>query len=295
MNRIKIKDCPICGHSSFIEVFKCKDNTVSGELFQLVDCANCKFRFTNPRPADEHLSDYYKSDTYISHSDTNEGLTNKIYKRVRDFNLKIKYKLVKKFLNISDPILLDVGAGTGYFVNFCNKNGMQADGFEPDADARKVAKNTHGFSLIDNWEKINKKYDVITMWHVLEHVPDLKIQLEKLKQILKPQGVLIIAVPNRESLDEKHYKSDWAAYDVPRHLYHFRKSDLIRLASDFNMKFLDDKPMWFDAPYVSILSEKHKESNLATVKGTIFGTISNVASIFTNQQSSKIYIFRNEK
>ncbi|QCK13638.1 methyltransferase domain-containing protein [Mangrovivirga cuniculi] len=295
MNKIEIKDCPICGHSSFIDIFKCRDNTVSGELFQLVECRDCGFRFTSPRPADEHLGEYYKSDTYISHSDTDEGLTNKVYKRVRDFSLKIKYNLVRKYSKDKNGNLLDVGAGTGYFVNFCNRNGMQAEGFEPDSDARNVAKTTHGITLIDNWEKINKNFDVITMWHVLEHVPDLKNQFERLKAILKLNGILIIAVPNRESFDEKYYKSDWAAYDVPRHLYHFRKNDLIKLASDFNIKFVDDKPMWFDAPYVSILSEKHKKSYMATIKGSIFGMISNLASLFTNQQSSKIYIFRNGK
>ncbi|NMM47000.1 class I SAM-dependent methyltransferase [Marinigracilibium pacificum] len=294
MNKIDIQNCPICGHSSFIEIFECKDNTVTGELFKLKECANCNFRITSPRPEDKDLGKYYKSDQYISHSDSDEGLINKIYKRVRNLNLKIKYNLVKKNTKASDINLLDVGSGTGYFVNYCNNNGIHAEGYEPDNDARNKASELHNIKLYNSWGDIHKTYEVITMWHVLEHVPDLNEEMTRLKNLLTPNGILIIAVPNRESYDEKIYKQEWAAYDVPRHLYHFRKQDIISLAKKYKLSFIEDKPMWFDAPYVSMLSEDHKRSSLPKLKGLTIGTISNLSSIFTKQQSSKIYIFENE-
>ncbi len=298
--------CPLCNHHKFKPFLSCKDYTVSRETFQIVECENCGFHFTNPRPAEEEIGKYYQSEEYISHSGTKKGLVNRIYHLVRNYTLAKKLQLVLKFTTNSQlptANLLDYGCGTGEFLNTCKKAGLQTYGLEPEQKAREFATNNYELN-IQSPEAIkaleNDFFDVVTLWHVLEHIHRLKEFLEDLKRILKGRGVAIIAVPNLTSLDAKNYKEFWAAYDVPRHLYHFSPKDMERLFKEYGFELENVKPMIFDAFYVSMLSEKyknaekkHKENTGKLISAFLKGTKSNVfASDSEKTYSSQIYIFR---
>ena len=223
--------CPICKTQSFEPFVTCKDYTVSVQNFNIVSCNNCNFKFTNPRPEDEKLGEYYKSEDYISHSNTNKGIISKLYKSVRNYTLKKKLNLISKY--VSRGTILDYGCGTGMFLKVCQDAGWKSFGMEPDEGARKIASEM-GLNTFSDKERIQtyigaEKFDIITLWHVLEHVTDLEETLNFFKEKLNQNGALIIAVPNYTSYDAKHYKEYWAAFDVPRHLYHYEIETIQKL------------------------------------------------------------------
>ncbi len=205
------------------------DNAISKESFVIVQCENCSFKFTNPRPDEASIGRYYASEEYISHSNTSSGITNKAYQVVRSITLRQKVALINKFVPQKGRIL-DYGCGTGHFLEACAKNGWQVAGFEPNEVARKQANElTHDKvegSDITKFEP--ESFDMITLWHVLEHIHQLSDTTKKILALLKPQGFILIAVPNADSLDAQKYKESWAAYDVPRHLYHFNQPTMKR-------------------------------------------------------------------
>ena len=286
----KLDECPVCKHSQFTNHLICDDNSVSGESFALVKCNKCSLVFTNPRPEGKALSNYYKSDQYISHTDRANSPINFIYKLVRRYTLSQKTKLITK-LNKGTGSLLDYGCGTGDFIKTANQNGWHAYGYEPDMNARETAEAKNHGKIFNSIESINEPFDIITAWHVIEHVSDLNSTIKNLKKALKPNGHLVIALPNHHSYDAKHYSAHWAGYDVPRHLYHFDSISIKSFASNFKLKLVKTYPMKFDSYYVSMLSEKYKG------KGNILNAIrigfeSNQKAKKTNQYSSLIYIFR---
>jgi len=289
----EIKHCPICDQTEFTHFLDAVDYTVSKDTFSIVSCTNCGFHFTNPIPSIEKIGDFYKSESYISHSSTNKGLINKLYQIVRKRTLKQKVNLVKRVGNGNS--ILDIGAGTGHFLNACKQAGLDTLGLEPDADARKFANDNFGVEL-KSTEQLhsleNESKDVITMWHVLEHVYELRKDVEKITQVLKKDGVLIVAVPNRNSDDAKRYKEFWAAYDLPIHLYHFVPNDIKRLFAMYDMELTEMLPMKFDSYYVSMLSEKYKGGNI--VKAFFNGWRSNMKAK-AGSYSSQIYILRKKQ
>jgi len=285
-----ISNCPVCNETEFIPFIECVDYTVSQDTFTIVECNTCKFHFTNPIPVVEEIGEYYKSESYVSHSSTNKGLINKIYQRVRTYTLKQKVKLISKHSPGKNH--LDIGAGTGHFINATTLSGFNSIGLEPDADARKLATDTHDVNIqsLENLYNLDEKsIDVITMWHVLEHVYDLNKDLVQIEKLLKDDGVMIVAVPNMNSYDAKHYKEHWAAYDLPIHLYHFTPSDINSLFAKFNMEVVEILPMKFDSYYVSMLSEKYKGGNLFSA--FINGFKSNIKAN-SKEYSSQIYIIK---
>ncbi len=292
---LTLNQCPVCRHDSFHHFITCKDYTVSQEDFNIVQCDECGFKFTNPRPADERIGEYYKSEDYVSHSDTNKGIINKLYHTVRKRAIKQKFALVKE--GATANTLLDVGCGTGAFLDYCQQQGWDVLGLEPDADARQVAKEKHGLEAlpIDALATIpDNSRDVITLWHVLEHITTLDASIEHFLRILKPGGKLIVAVPNCSSKDAAIYQQYWAAYDVPIHLYHFTPRDINLLFNRFNMTVEKTLPMKFDAYYVCMLSEKYKGGNM--LKGFWNGWRSNLAaSNTTHTWSSQIYVLKAKK
>lgn len=286
----EIKECPICSHSEFTPFLKAVDYTVSNETFSIVACNNCGFHFTNPIPTIEKIGDYYKSENYISHSSTNKGLINKLYQAVRKRTLKQKVKLVKRLAK--GNTILDIGAGTGHFLNACKTAGLNTLGLEPDTDARQFAKENFGVELqsTDQLHHLkDESKDIITMWHVLEHVYELRKDVEKISAVLKKDGTLIVAVPNRNSDDAKRYREFWAAYDLPIHLYHFVPTDIETLFGQFDMELKEILPMKFDSYYVSMLSEKYKGGNI--VKAFFNGWRSNLKAK-EGSYSSQIYILQ---
>lgn len=268
-----------------------KDFSVSGESFSLLENVEYGILKTTPTPSLEQLPFYYESEDYISHTDGSRTFFEKIYQRVKKYAIQSKVQLISNFA--AKGALLDIGAGTGDFLVAAKKQGWHVLGLEPNKKAKTIAKSK-GIPFGENLKLIpDQSYDVITMWHVLEHVPDLDYQLEQLKRICKPGGIIVIAVPNYKSYDAKHYKEFWAAYDVPRHLWHFSATSIRKMFSEKNIGLLKIKPMWFDSFYVSLLSEKYKSGKMNLVKAFYIGFASNVYGIFKKEFSSHIYVLKN--
>lgn len=287
------EQCPICESKHSSVFMTTKDFSVSGESFSIVTCADCGFYYTNPVPEEDIIGKYYKSDAYVSHSSSKKGLINRVYHLVRWYSLRKKVALIKKLSKGRN--LLDIGAGTGHFLSVASQKGWKVTGLEPDDDARALAKTVNGIDLLplDRLHEMQPgQFDVITMWHVLEHVYHLKRDLEKLVSLLKPNGTLVVAVPNRKSYDARYYKEFWAAYDLPIHLYHFTRPDIQRLMDQFDLELVQTRPMVFDSFYVSMLSEKYKGGNL--VNGILTGLKSNWLAE-DDSYSSQIYILRRKK
>jgi len=286
--------CPVCGSAGISRVFKVKDNTASQEYFEIYHCSNCQVRFTQNAPSEGSIGEYYKSENYISHSDTSKGIINRLYQTVRNISLNQKRKLIEKTTGLQKGNLLDVGSGTGYFAASMKKTGWQVTGLEPDEGARKVAADIHSLKLLPVTELFNlppNSFDAITLWHVLEHVHDVKKYVSAFKKLLNDNGKIFIAVPNYTSYDAKSYGSNWAAYDVPRHLYHFTPQTMQWLMKHQGLKMVDMKPMWFDSFYVSLLSSKYKNGSPNWFGAFWTGLISNLQAMSDAKKcSSVIYI-----
>lgn len=265
MTKSEIPNCPACGHAETKEVLQAKDQLVSKEMFHVWECGNCTLRFTFPVPGESEIGSFYQSEEYVSHSNTSKGLVNKVYQSVRKRTLNAKRKLILKLTGKKSGSILDIGCGTGDFLGKLKESGWTATGIEPDPGARKLAIDNHGLNVQTPetlFDLPESGFDAITMWHVLEHVHRLHDYLEKIHQMLKQDGVFIIAVPNYTSHDAKVYKSGWAAYDVPRHLYHFSPKSMRILVEKFGFQIQGMRRMPFDSFYVSMLSEQHRNGGM---------------------------------
>ncbi len=291
---INYQQCPCCNSTAIQLVLTAKDFTVSHQLFEVWHCNNCTLRFTQNVPPVNEIGPYYQSENYVSHSDTNEGLINRLYHFIRNYTLKTKLKLVQQATDLATGKLLDVGAGTGYFSRTMKAANWEVTALEPDATARRTAMEKDGLELQDTsnlYYLESNQFDVITMWHVLEHVHDLQGYLTKFHEVLKPNGRLIIAVPNYTSYDATHYSENWAAYDVPRHLYHFSPQSIDTLAKLKGFTVKAYKPMWFDSFYVSMLSEQYKNGKRNLLAAVWNGLFSNLKMIGNSKNcSSVIYV-----
>ena len=290
------KQCPACKSAAISKVFTCKDHTVTQQVFEVWKCSSCTLRFTQSVPDASHIAPYYQSADYVSHSDTKKGLVNRVYHLVRNYTLGVKRTLIKKVTGKPTGALLDIGAGTGAFAHTMQKAGWQVTGLEPDEIARANALSNYQLSL-DTLEKLpslpSSSYDVITMWHVLEHVHDLHGYLRIMHNILKADATLVIAVPNYTSYDATVYDNCWAAYDVPRHLYHFSPKSMEVLLQAHGFRLEQMKPMWFDSFYVSMLSEKYRGNHGNIFRAFWNGLISNIKTMSdTKCCSSVIYIIK---
>ena len=294
---ILLDNCPVCSGINLLKKLDCLDHSTSKEKFTIVSCETCDFTFTNPRPKDNSLAEYYKSDMYISHTNNTKGLFNWMYQIVRRYAIGTKLNLLKKTSKNKNH--LDIGCGTGEFLNSCKNAGYNTKGIEPSKLARDQAINNFNLSVSENTNLDpfqENQFDSISMWHVLEHVQSLNKTIEEFNRILSKNGKVIIGVPNHKSWDAKYYREFWAGWDVPIHLWHFSKSSIEKLFLKYNFKLIVKKPMLFDSFYVSILSEEFKTGKKNFVKGIIIGLISNVIGILTKRGcSSTIYVFEKNK
>ena len=296
-----LNNCPICNNSQLFPYSSCMDHTVSRETFQIISCSACGFKFTNPRPNANEIGKYYEAEEYISHSGTNKGLINKLYALVRSYTIKSKVALVSSLTNSlkkETRSLLDIGCGTGDFLNACRQKGWDVTGIEPSEVARKNAKEKFGITPLPQ-EKLfdikEKKFHVITLWHVLEHIYELDKTLQHIQNLLHTNGTLLIAVPNCNSWDAKKYGTHWAAWDVPRHIYHFTENDIQKLFRKYSFRLYKTLPMKFDSYYVSLLSEKYKTGRSNFISGFWNGFVSNLnAEKKEYGFSSQIYILKKE-
>lgn len=270
---------------------KVKDHSVSKEDFELK--YNSEYDLFQTHPIPEHIEKYYQSEDYISHTDSKRSLFEKAYHWVKQYTLSRKEALISSYIKKKGN-LLDIGAGTGDFLAYAKSKKWEVIGIEPNQKAKELAQKK-GVSFVENTEELsNNSFDVITMFHVLEHVTDLDGQLVELKRICKPGGYIVIAVPNFKSYDAKFYKEFWAAYDVPRHLWHFSKTSIAKLFAEKEIKLERVYPMCFDSFYVSLLSEKYKTGKMNFVKAFWVGFKSNIYGMKTREYSSHIYVLKNE-
>ena len=268
------------------------DHSVSGETFELQYDENLDMLLTFPKPNAQQLPKYYESEDYISHTDGKRTLFEKTYQFIKNIALANKLKLINNCAPKKGN-LLDVGAGTGDFLLTAKNNGWNTIGFEPNSKAKEMAQKK-GINFTEKTADLqDNSFDVITMWHVLEHVLDLEIQIKELKRLVKKDGTIIVAVPNFNSFDAKYYNEFWAAFDAPRHLWHFSKTAIEKLFRKENVKLVSIKPMKFDSYYVSLLSEKYKTGKMNFLKAFLVGFHSNWYAKKNKEYSSLIYILKN--
>lgn len=286
--------CPFCKSKKIVHKFSCFDYLVTNEKFGIYECCQCGLMFTNPRPEEDEINNYYKSDDYVVHTENKTNFINSLFLIVREISIRKKYRIIKKY-NVNNRIL-DIGCGTGKFLSFCKSKGMETTGVEPSELAREIAKEKYKLNNIHSPENLNSfpgnHYGIITLWHVLEHVHNIGDYLEKIYFLLVEEGILLIALPNPESYDARYYSNYWAAYDVPRHLYHFKKDVILTVMEKYNFKILNILPMKFDSYYISMLSEKNINGRIKFIKSLFIGMLSNLKAFGKNNYSSLIYIFK---
>ncbi|MEO5683056.1 MAG: class I SAM-dependent methyltransferase [Chitinophagaceae bacterium] len=294
MSTITRNTCPVCSTVNISKQLSAEDYTVSHQQFEIWQCAVCSIRFTQGAPDAASVADFYQSENYISHTDTEKGIINKLYHFVRRTTLRRKLRLIEQTTGIQKGNLLDIGAGTGAFAATMQQAGWTVNGLEPDAGTRQRAADLYALHLQDTaalFALPAAGFDAITMWHVLEHVHELHSYIAQIKLLLKQNGRALIAVPNYTSKDADVYRQYWAAYDVPRHLYHFSPASIKNLLQQHGLQLLDIKPMWFDSFYIAMLSEQYKNGKGNLVKAVWHGMLSNIAALFNKERcSSVIYI-----
>ena len=265
------------------------DHLVSKEKFRLEYLTETDMLVTQPIP--ENLINYYESNNYISHTDEAKTLLEKVYQTVKKIALKRKLELINKYANTSKTIL-DIGCGTGEFLITARKNNWNTLGVEINDEARNKSskKNITTYRFIE--EVKSSQFNIITLWHVLEHLKDLNGTITKISSLLDTEGTLIIAVPNYKSYDANYYKEYWAAYDTPRHLWHFSQKSISTIFENHNLKVVRTLPMYFDSYYVSLLSEKYKTGKSNYLKAFYRGILSNLKAKRTGEYSSLIYVLQ---
>ncbi len=288
--------CPVCNAGSIQSAFSTTDYTVTKQNFSIWKCDSCTLLFTQDIPSQEEIGKYYQSENYISHSDIQKGFINRLYHRVRKTTLAAKMQLVKKETGLQIGNLLDVGCGTGAFLHTMQKNSWKVTGLEPDAGARKIAGSLYDIHPLPSHEIFKlpaHSFNAITAWHVLEHVHQLHEYVEQLKKLLAENGRIFIAVPNYTSFDATLYRSLWAAYDVPRHLFHFSPKSMRTLMEMHGLRVEKLEAMWFDSFYVSMLSEQYKDGKGNIVNAFFNGFFSNIKALSDKEKcSSVIYVIR---
>ena len=299
MKRINHDRCPLCGSSAIEKRFTCKDMFATGEEFDIMECTECKLAFTQNAPDEKEIGRYYESPSYISHSNTSKGIMNRAYHLVRSIMLRRKTGLIEKLTLLKNGKLLDYGAGTGYFARAMQKAGWDVKAIEKSAQARELSEKEFGFTMLPEEALCNmaeREFDVVTMWHVMEHIQDPDRMWKELYRILDDTGIAVLALPNCSSYDAGIYKEHWAAYDVPRHLWHFTPSTIMRWGEKHGFILERQYTMPFDGFYISMLSEKYRGTRMHNIKGLLNGTKGWLKqSKKRSASSSIIYVFRKRR
>ncbi len=293
-----IYNCPVCNSKEQSRFGQSTDYLVSNKIFTLVQCSDCHFVFTSPRPTIKDLPSYYKSDNYISHTDSRKGFIESIYGIVKRHMLSRKALIIRKITNNKRFRILDYGCATGDLLLYLQNKGGICLGYEPDESARNKAKKK-GISVLARDSELlsdhyQNKFDVVTLWHVLEHIPDIQNKLILLSGLLNENGAIIVAVPEYKSYDAQFYGFNWAAWDLPRHLNHFESKTIIMLMEKSGFIFEKKYPLIFDSFYVSMLSEKNKKNGFTGFfRALLIGVFSNLKAFRCSRPySSQIYVFR---
>jgi 2-polyprenyl-3-methyl-5-hydroxy-6-metoxy-1,4-benzoquinol methylase len=284
--------CPWCGSENAQLHLELKDLFLTQEPFKILECKECGLLYTTPRPNKDEIGRYYKSEEYYSHQENKEGFIPKVYEKVKSVNLKNKYGIATEGKEKGKA--LDIGCGVGDFLHTMEQHGWDCTGVEPSEDAKAIAKKRIKGQLLSSEEQENlldNCFDVITMWHVLEHVDDISWQIQQLYRLCKPGGRIIIALPNYKSYDGQYYKAEWAAYDVPRHLNHFNKETLNKILEESGLRHVKTEKLVWDAYYISYMSEKYRKHSIPLLRGAFRGLVSNCKARKTGEWSSLVYVF----
>ena len=285
------KNCPWCGSENAKLHLKLKDEFLTKETFEIYECEHCGLLYTEPRPVKDKIGAYYQSEDYYSHKENKKGFIPKIYEIVKGVNLKAKYKMVTEGMQTGQ--VLDIGCGVGDFLHTMEQNHWETTGIEPSEDAKAIAQKRVKAQIYAP-EKIeqlpDESFDLITMWHVLEHVDDLNTEVHHLHRLLKKGGRLVLALPNYQSFDAQYYKEFWAAYDVPRHLNHFSRNSIHNLFINSGLELKKTEKLVWDAYYISFMSEKYQGHSMALVRGLLRGLQSNIKAKKTGEWSSLVYV-----
>ncbi len=288
--------CPLCSSEKIGLQFSCTDHFVSRKDFAVFKCSSCDFLFTQDYPEEIDIAQYYESDNYISHSDTSAGISNKLYRIARSVMLGKKKNLIINATGLKKGTILDIGSGTGYFAATMKKAGWMTKGIEINEKARNFSRS-HFLLEIDSPDKISaymaNSFDCITLWHVLEHFHDPFKNISDIYRLLKPGAICVIALPNCNSYDAKHFNRFWAAWDVPRHLWHFNPATFRLFSEKAGLSLEKLRSLPLDVFYISMLSEKYKGSGFSFIKGMTKAKWFAFLSFFNKRRSSSIiYILR---
>lgn len=295
MSNLNLNKCPICGSDLITKGIELKDHKISQELFQLASCDDCGQLFTQNPPDELNSGAYYKSERYISHSNSTKGVINYLYHIVRVYMLRKKRKIIAGVS--TSRKLIDIGCGTGYFLNQMHSNGYTTKGVERSPEARRFCIDNFGLDVVSPEylfdDLVQEKFELATMWHVLEHLYDPHKYLKAIHKILKDESYLFVAVPNYKSYDAEYYRQFWAGYDVPRHLWHFDAPTVTNLVEGVGFKLVSLHRLPFDAYYVSLLSESYKGNRFFVFAGLLNGLKSQIVSLFNLKRTSSIlYVFK---
>ena len=273
-------------------LYTVKDHLASEEYFNLYWDKQKKIAWTDLGKVKD-LNRYYESDKYISHQTENKSIINILYSFSRTIMLRYKFKQLIPFVKPLDK-LLDIGCGAGSFLSFMKKKNLNVFGVEKNTTALEICakKKLKVYNSLESLPNIT--FDIISLWHVLEHLPQPEEVIEKTHDLLTSKGVLIVAVPNFSSHDRLHYKNNWAALDVPRHLWHFTPEGLEEMFSKAGFKLLKKSPLWLDVFYISFLSEKYKGNNLAFLTGLLRGSYFTFRSLFSKKYSTISFVFKKQ-
>ena len=285
--------CPLAENKTTLKNYiSVRDYSNTQEKFTIVSCETTNFLFTNPRPIEKEISKYYDFDDYISHTNKKSDFMSRLYYTVRGHSIKRKYKLISKLINSKK--ILDVGSGTGEFLSYMQNKGFETCGVEVAKKARELSIKNHKLLVSESFSNLKKKnFDIITMWHVLEHVYDLDGYMKTIKKLLNDKGILVIAVPNHKCFDQKFYGKYWAGWDAPLHLWHFDKESMQKLAKKYGFRISSIHPLYFDSFYVSLLSSKYKYKSTKIIEAFFVGLYSNLHAKFKSGEfSSLIYVLK---
>jgi 2-polyprenyl-3-methyl-5-hydroxy-6-metoxy-1,4-benzoquinol methylase len=291
-----LNHCPLCDSSESGLFLETEDFFLTREQFAIYQCSRCGFRFTNPRPDSESVKTYYQAKDYLSHNSNRKALIPLAYRFVQQYSIRYKFNIVRKVS--SGTRILDVGSGTGEFLHYCRRKEWSCFGVEPaeivrETSIRNYSLNIESTLFSDRFS--TGTFDCITFWHVLEHIHDLDKTIRKVKSLLKKEGALLIALPNSSSFDARHYKKYWAAYDLPRHLYHFTEQTVQVLSNKYGFHCVGSVPLKLDAFYISILSEKYMKTVFWPISALVSGIRSNLWARKPGYgHSSTIFILKNQ-
>lgn len=285
--------CPVCDSGNISHYLRCRDHFLTGEDFNLEKCSTCGFIFTQDHPGEENSGKYYESDEYASHND-NKGISGILYNLSREIMVRKKLRLIRKITGLQTGRLLDIGSGSGHFLSVMKNSGWDPTGIEINEKARKRSVEKFGLKVLEPGllnALEQESFDCITLWHVLEHFQDPFKYASEIKRLLRPGGICIAAMPSSSSCDALYYGPFWAAYDVPRHLWHFNSDTFMKFSAKAGLKITGIHSLPLDVFYISMLSEKYKGSKTHFISGILRGVLFSFRTLFNKYKSSSLVYF----